>query len=88
MTLPTVHLNGTSARELFAQAEAAVNALRDAMRLMQESAPNGRDYYPQAAGAHHRAQDEHFARLARVRAVVEDYEMLLEHLATQMEARR
>jgi len=88
MTLPTVHLNGTSAQALYDQAEAAYNALQQAMSLMQQAAPNGRDYYPQEAGAHYRAQDEHFDRLRRVQGLMAEYEEFLGHLSSEMERRR
>jgi DNA-binding ferritin-like protein len=77
-------MNGTSAQSLYDQAEAAYNALQEAMRQMQQAAPNGRDYYPQAAGAMERAQDEHFDRLRRVQALMAEYEQVMEHCSDAM----
>ena len=50
LAVPTVHLNGTSARELKKQIRDAVVALNDACRAHALTTPHGRDYYVQDTG--------------------------------------
>ena len=78
MTLPTVHLNGTSAQSLYDAAEAAHDAVREAMRLLQQAAPNGRDYYPKGPSVFHQAQGEHVERLAHLQFVMGELEQQME----------
>jgi hypothetical protein len=78
---PTVHMNGTSAGELYRQYEEVVNALRVAEAKLHEASPNGRDYYPQLAGAMVRATDQHVARLRKLMEVRKEMEVLLAHVA-------
>ena len=47
ITLPTVHLNGTSAEELLGQVTQAAKKIHEAMAALANASPNGRDYYPQ-----------------------------------------
>lgn len=44
--LPIIHLNGSSPDTLLAAYTAARVPLFESMRLLQETAPNARDYYP------------------------------------------
>jgi hypothetical protein len=76
MTVPTVHLNGTSKRELINQLCEASNALNDAYEKLKRAAPNGRDYYPQGPSALTAATDEHMDRLRRVDAVKYEIDQL------------
>lgn len=66
MIVPTIHLNGTSADRLIEDLCTASNALNDAYGWIQQTAPNGRDWYPQGPAAFEQAQAEHFARLQRI----------------------
>lgn len=77
MTGPTVHLNGTSGPELERGYFKAYDALGDAVRAVQEAAPNARDYYPQGPGAIERAMAEHRARLRSLEAVRAEIEAIL-----------
>jgi hypothetical protein len=45
--IPTLHRNGTSKEALTEALENAGHALRNAMNAIGETAPNGRDFYPQ-----------------------------------------
>ena len=65
LTLPTVHLNGTSRDGLLEGYIAAMDAIRLAMKALQSAAPHPRDYYVQSNMSAHLARDEHFTRLAR-----------------------
>lgn len=78
-TFPTCHMNGTKAEDLKAQYRAAFAALCDAERMMKESEPNGRDYYPQGNVALRLAIHEHNKRLEAVRVLIAAYEQLSEH---------
>jgi hypothetical protein len=69
VTVPTIHLNGTSKDALIESLHEAILALDTAIKAVCETAPNGRDYYPQGPAAFTAAQDEHTARLAGLDAV-------------------
>jgi len=47
LAIPTIHLNGTSADDLIEGLVRARHALNEAVSLLQDAAPNGRDYYVQ-----------------------------------------
>lgn len=87
-TKPTIHLNGTSAEALFASYADATNALREALRFLDEAAPNARDYYPQGDAAYRAAVTEHVSRVERLRDVLQELYELAEHVGDEMEARR
>jgi len=56
MMMPTIHINGTSAKELLEQLRNASVAVREARGALQQAAPHGRDYYPQGHDASSRQQ--------------------------------
>ncbi len=78
MRKPTVHLNGTSRRELENQLTEAGSAVYLAMRKLNEAAPNARDYYPQGEGVFSEAMREHAARMTKLADVYRDLSDLLE----------
>lgn len=77
-TVPTVHLNGTSAESLLEAYDKAGRALALAQAALEECSPHARDYYPQGTAvdlegndAFDNAHNEHLARcnsLANLRA--------------------
>jgi hypothetical protein len=76
VTLPTIHANGTPKRMLvdaLCNASHAIDAAYDALR---QTAPNGRDYYPQEPTQFEQAQAEHFDRMKRLDAVKEEIDQL------------
>lgn len=79
MIKPTMHLNGTSASALAEQYQRASDALYDAIRALEECAPNARDYYPQGPQTFAQVQKEHAERVQRVRSVRQEVYALLEH---------
>jgi hypothetical protein len=87
MTNPTIHLNGTSVEDLFAQVSVVLEALRLARNAMRRAAPHGRDYYPQGPGALPVAHDEHNARLDKLTDIMREYEALAEYLADERDVR-
>ena len=92
MQYPLIHLNGTCADDLLANQCDIARALRDALEVMANNGPNGRDYYPLEAGAWERAREQHSARLSAITAVLADVERMAEYLAaepwTQLEMRK
>jgi len=81
LTLPTIHLNGTSQQALAEQLEIAGIALRVAVDAVVEAQPNGRDYYPQGPDAFQRAQNEHNARVTALQKVLTELQTLHESIA-------
>lgn len=73
-TFPTVHMNGTSRKELMAQYTGAMSAVRDAIEVLRQTVPNGRDYYPQGPDAILEASKAHRARVARLQATHDELE--------------
>ena len=51
MIYPTIHANGTTKERLLEAIEGASLALKIAEEKLAQTAPNGRDYYPQGAYA-------------------------------------
>jgi hypothetical protein len=73
LTLPTVHLNGTSRQDLVDGYRHAYVAVGDAIRaLARGAAPNARDYYVQGPDAYARAAREAASRVARLAAVQQE----------------
>lgn len=79
IALPTIHLNGTGARNLLAQYLAAAKALREASEALRAAAPHARDYYPQGDDAYWVARHEHDERVAAVSRVADDIDRLVQH---------
>lgn len=79
LTLPTIHDNGTSAVRLGDAYSAAYAALDAAVELMRETAPNGRDYYPQGPDAYEAATAEHRNRIGAIRKAMDELEALAIH---------
>ena len=89
MIFPTVHLNGTSGADLLSQTTDAMLALSDAMLALQAAAPHGRDYYVQQDywNAFPRAQDQHWDRIEKLKAVQADLVAISEAIHAQMTER-
>ena len=83
MRTPTIHLNGTSKRELMAQHLKAGTALSAAVNALCAAAPNGRDYYVQGDTAVQEAQAEHESRIKALGAVFADLEKIIEAIDEQ-----
>ena len=79
MILPTIHLNGTSAKALLEQTTVACDDAHNLLKALAEAAPNERDYYPQGDSAFEEARREYEARVEAVRGVLRDMEALAEH---------
>jgi len=77
ITPPTVHLNGTSAKDLWEGYEAAYEAVRAAQDALGKIEFNARDYYVQDADAFTKARDH---RIEQRQALDNVEEYLLQHL--------
>lgn len=74
--VPTVHMNGTSKKELLEQLSNAYGACRIAGQTLRSAWPNGRDYYVQDSGAFGRAVQEWESRLERIDSVAKELEAI------------
>ena len=77
-TLPTIHLNGTSADTLYAEYRAVRKAIAAAADALAAATCNGRDFYPQDPGAWQQARSEReqaFKMLQQVSDYAEQWEM-------------
>jgi hypothetical protein len=81
LTLPTIHLNGSNGQALADAYSAAYAALDAVIPLLCETAPNGRDYYPQGPDALTTAEDEHRKRIGAIRGVMAELKALAVHCA-------
>lgn len=79
LTMPTIHMNGTSGLALTTDYVAAMDALRVACEALQKTAPHGRDYYPQGGAAFLQAALEHRNRVASIVSVMSQLEQLALH---------
>jgi len=80
MMLPTIHMNGTSARALLEGYCNAISAIHDALEALARTAPNGRDYYPQGPNACAQADAEHNDRKHALIKVMNELQALAEHV--------
>lgn len=87
LPIPTVHLNGTAAQDLIDPLLTATKALRAAMRALDETQPNSRDYYLQGEDAFQQAVREYDARARRIREVSDELYVIVEAVQEQADAR-
>ena len=80
ITLPTVHLNGTSRDTLLEGYIAALDALRLAMAACRAAAPHARDYYmhPNSFAL---AAEEHAIRWTRLADTVSELTEIAQHVS-------
>ena len=81
LTVPTVHLNGTSREELLRQVQDAWHAVWQARDALAKISPNARDYYPQGMSAFPAAVREHDRRARALLEVQEELSQLAEAIA-------
>ena len=72
ITIPTIHLNGSSKQTLMDDLLAAHKAIEVAIDKMRACAPNGRDYYIKGEGVIMKAQDEHWERCRKLQEVCDE----------------
>jgi hypothetical protein len=71
MITPTINLNGSSAANLINPRLTAMDHLMDAIEALKQVTPNGRDYLGDTDRCS-ADRDEHYARLAKLRALREE----------------
>ena len=79
MILPTIHRNGSSKDDLFDGYMAALAAMQTAIDAAAQTAPHGRDYYPQGDDALRQAQAAHQDRMRRLHAIAAELTALAVH---------
>ena len=88
LSLPTVHMNGTGAKDLLEEAEAAYDAVGAALTALRRMTVNGRDYYVQIdPRAFYKASDQHRDRQFALQQVQNDLERLMGHLEEAVRSR-
>jgi hypothetical protein len=83
LTLPTVHMNGTSFKMLFDGYDNAADKLREFTDTFGAIEFNARDYYVQNSEAYTKARDERSAICAKIREIKDYLDKHLEHLDDQ-----
>jgi len=83
MTLPTIHMNGTSAKMLLEGYDTAMEKLQDAMDSISKIEFNARDYYPQGPGAFEQAREERIALMQRLQQSYDDLQTIAVHIYRQ-----
>jgi aspartate/methionine/tyrosine aminotransferase len=67
LKVPTIHLNGTSKKDLLDGYKAAYLAVGEALDKLQQTVPHGRDYYVQgSASSIQEAIAEHVVRWTKL----------------------
>lgn len=83
LTMPIIHLNGSSARSLLEDSCTAMTAVRKAIDALNVTGPNARDYYPKGPEFFRVAQDQHHARIAKLQEVLAELEQIAEYISDQ-----
>ena len=78
ITPPSVHMNGSSRKDMLKGFTEALDAVRKAQDLLAETAPHPRDYYIQIGGdlAYRVATKQHTARYLALNNIAEEMEAL------------
>ncbi len=84
VTIPTIHLNGTGGDSLKQEYHAAYKAIDAAMDALHDATLNGRDYYPQGAGAYSQARAERDAAFKQLREAQAYVEAMLAGICDQL----
>lgn len=79
--------HGTSAERLLEALDHAYDVLNTAQSALAETAPNGRDYYVQAAGNMEKAQAQHFERMKKLQNVQRELQAIVDAIQEQVWAR-
>ena len=82
LTVPTVHLNGTSKDDLLKGYSTALTAVQNAMNAVRQTTPHGRDYYVNP-GSYEIALDEHHLRLLRLNKISVELSELMSKVYAQ-----
>jgi hypothetical protein len=85
LTLPTVHLNGSSREDLMTRYSTALAAVSSALDACYAASPHGRDYYVQEhqlgfQNAFYAAYKEHTDRLRKLTEVRDELKQIYSHV--------
>jgi hypothetical protein len=80
LALPHVNLNGTPRKDLFEGYCAAYEALSQALRALNATNPNGRDYRTDDISLLTKAFRQHYSRIDRLYLIQNEIEALAEHV--------
>ena len=82
--VPTIHLNGTSGKDLKAEYYAAYEAIEAAVEALAAATLNGRDFYVQSADAYYQAREQRAEAFDKLRQVSDYVEGMLVGIIDQM----
>jgi hypothetical protein len=85
LIIPLVHLNGSGKKNLIHGYVQAARLINDAMQKVCEAYPHMRDYYPldNSKELFKKAQDQHYARVDKLREVATELNALALGVHTQ-----
>lgn len=83
-TVPTLHLNGTSGKDLWNEYHAAYEAIKTAIDTLCDATSNARDFYPQGRHAYYQHRNERNEALANLRRAHEYVGEVLMGIGDQM----
>ena len=81
LIMPTVHMNGTSKKDLLEGYCKIIHALHAALKALQDEHPNMRDYYTQPTGTFERVREQHRSQFMRINSVLQEIETIAEGIA-------
>ena len=81
MITPTIHMNGTSKKDLLEGYCKIMHALHETLARMQEYSPNARDYYVQSPTAYAAARDQYQRQFKAINEVLQEIEQIVEEIA-------
>ena len=87
LTVPSIHLNGSSPDVLLEDYRTAAMAVASAIDALGRVMPHGRDYYVQGEGALAHAIKEHRARIKKLENVRDELTAIARHVRNE-QARR
>jgi len=87
VSIPTLHLNGSSGDTLLDNAHDAVRDLDVLIDGLRMHPPHARDFYVQGEGAYRSARAEHEARIAALTAILAEYREIKSGIRRQLAAR-
>lgn len=87
LSVPTIHMNGTSGEELISQLTYALRAVSMAREAVAAASPNARDYYPKGPESYSLAVQQAVAREQKLREVGDELSQLLEAVIEEVDLR-
>jgi hypothetical protein len=85
---PVININGTSADELMRVHIEACEALRAAIKALQETTPHGRDFQTVTPVEYNAARHQYFERSKRLHEILDEVVAITTDIHGQRDARR